>query len=252
MTDPELVARVEAAALWAWPPRETAFVEGWHLRAADGHTRRANSVRTASFTAEASLAAAVAKVEAWYGARGLAACFQLTALSAPAGLDAALAARGYRRLGDTLVLLVDPAGVAPAAAAPVEFATRPTPLVMNAICDRYWDLRTRGLRAELLGRIRKPHVFAVATEGGAPAAGGLCVVDGALAGIFALRAQPPFQRRGHARAVVGHLVAWARRHGAAQAYLQVEEDNAPARALFDRLGGEVAYRYWYREPEPAG
>lgn len=251
MGDVELVARIEAAALWAWPPRETASVDGWLLRAADGHTRRANSVRTTTFAVDASLATAVAKVQVWYGLRGLAACFQLTAVSAPAGLDAALAARGYERLSTTLVVLVDPAGVAPTAAT-VELATRPTPLVMNAVCDRHWGSHTRQARARLLGRIRKPHVFAVATEGGAPAAGGLCVVDGPLAGIFALRTQPEFARRGHAWAVIGRLIEWARAHGAAQVYLQVEEENAPARALFDRLGGEIAYRYWYRELGPAG
>lgn len=250
MIEPEQVTRIEAAALWAWPPRETAFVDGWLLRAADGHTRRANSARTAAFHASSSLERSIGMAEAWYAARGLPACFQLNALTMPADLNTALAARGYDRFAPTLVMLVAAAEPTPRTDAAVGIVARPTALVMNAICDQRWDPRTRRARAALFGRIRKPHAFAVAIQDGEPAAGGLCVVDGALAGLFALRTQHRFRRQGHARAVVDRLTAWARGHGATELYLQVEEENAPARAFFGRLGGAVAYRYWYRELAP--
>lgn len=251
MIDRQLAARIETAALWAWPPRETASVEGWLLRAADGHTRRANSVRSSPFGAGAEVERAIGKVEAWYAARGLPTCFQLNPLTEPPGLDELLATRGYVRRSPSLVLLIAAAGQA-GESARVELETRPTPLVMNALCDRLWGPRVRAARAALFSRIRRPHVFAVATAGGEPAAGALCVLDRELAGLFALRTQSPFQRQGHARAVVRRLLAWAHGLGARQIYLQVEEPNAPARALFSGSGGELAYRYWYRERAPAG
>lgn len=250
MADRELVERIERAALWAWPPKETAHVEGWLLRAAGGGTRRVNSARTLVFAQGADLDRAVVTVERWYAARDLPACFQLTELSAPAGLDAALARRGYARIAPTSVLLVDPAKVGPPPALPIELATRPTPLVMNALSDPLWGPAIRRARAELLARIRKPHVFAVATEGGQPAAGGLCVADGPLAGLFALRTQTPFRRRGFGRAVFQRLAAWAQRQGAERLYFQVEDANAPAIALHRPFGAERAYGYWYRE-QPA-
>jgi GNAT superfamily N-acetyltransferase len=159
-----------------------------------------------------------------------------------------LGARGYGRLPDVLVQTAD-LGAAVAAEDPpgVEVEGRATPLVMNGVCDPRWGSGDRRARAELFGRIRKPHLFAVATEGGEPASGGLCVADGALAGIFALRTQAPLRGRGHARAVVRRLASWARRQGAATLYFQVEEDNAPARGVFNSFGAETAYRYWYRE-----
>ena len=46
------------------------------------------------------------------------------------------------------------------------------------------------------------------------------------------------------------LAAWARHAGAKRIYLQVEDDNAAALALYRPFGGEVAYRYWYREQRP--
>jgi ribosomal protein S18 acetylase RimI-like enzyme len=60
----------------------------------------------------------------------------------------------------------------------------------------------------------------------------------------------PFRRRGYAGAVFRRLVDWARRHGAAQVYLQVEDDNEAALALYRPHGGERVYGYWYREEQP--
>jgi GNAT superfamily N-acetyltransferase len=250
MVDRQLVERIEQAALWAWPPKETAWVEGWLLRAGGGRTRRINSVRTLVFAAGADVDKAIARVERWYAARALPACFQLTELAAPAGLDAELEALGYLRLTPSAVLLVDATGVESPGQEPIELQTRPTPLVMNAVCDPRWGPEVRRARAELFARIRKPHVFAVLTEGGQPAAGGLCVVDGDLAAILAMRTEVPFRRRGHARAVFRRLAAWARNAGAKRIYLQVEDDNEAAQALYRPFGGALAYRYWYREPPP--
>jgi GNAT superfamily N-acetyltransferase len=245
-----LVERIERAALWAWPPRETAHADGWLLCAGSpgGRTRRVDSVRTLAFAAGADVGKAIARVDAWYAARGLPACFQLTGLSAPAGLDAELAARGYARLPSVSVLLLDAAAVEPPAESlRIELLTRPTPQVMNAVCDPRWDAATRRVRAELFTRIRRPHVFAVLLEGTEPAAGGLCVLDGDLAGIFTLRTAVPFRGRGRARAVLRRLATWARHAGAREIYLQVEDDSAPAQALHRPLGAERVYRYWYRE-----
>jgi ribosomal protein S18 acetylase RimI-like enzyme len=41
-------------------------------------------------------------------------------------------------------------------------------------------------------------------------------------------------------------MAWGRDEGAHSAYLQVREDNEVARALYESLGFESAYRYSHR------
>lgn len=250
MAELAVIERLERAALWAWPPKETARDDGWLLRAGGGRTRRVNSVQALVFPTATDVQRTIDRVERWYAARGLPACFQLTERAAPADLDAVLAARGYLRLPSVAVLLADAAAVpAPPAAARIELQTRPTPQVMNAVCDPYWDAATRRARAELFARIRRPHVFAVLLEGIQPVAGGLCVVDGDLAGLFTLRTAASARGRGHGSAVMLRLVAWARSAGAREIYSQVEDDNAPAQALHRRLGGRRAYGYWYRERE---
>jgi hypothetical protein len=118
---------------------------------------------------------------------------------------------------------------------------------MNALCDPRWGSEVRRARAELFARIRRSHVFAVLTEGGQPVSGGLCVVDGPLAGLFSLRTEVLGRRRGHARAVIRRLATWARGQGAKHLYLQVEDDNDAARAMVAPLASTRAYGYWYRE-----
>ena len=54
-----------------------------------------------------------------------------------------------------------------------------------------------------------------------------------------------------ARLLCSHLLAQAVQGGARTAYLQVEADNLPARAIYGRLGFADAYPYHYRTADPA-
>ena len=250
MVQSQLIATIEKAALFAWPPVETAFFRGWLLRGGGGHSRRLNSAATLDFEGDdgddASLASAVAHVERWYGERGAPPCFHLCDRVRPQGLDPYLEARGYDRLTDTNVMLaaIDPHMVCRHA---VELEGRATALAMNALCDPLWSSAVRAARAAVISRIARPIVIAVVTIDGAPRAGGLCVVDGELAGIFSVRSDPRFRRRGLARSVMARLAVWAHGMGARRFYLQVEDDNAPALGLYRSLGFATVYRYHYRQ-----
>mgnify|MGYP001233704378 CR=1 FL=1 len=245
--DAELVRRIERAALWAWPPKETAVIAGWLLRAGGGNTRRVSSAQTHTFEAGADLDRAIPRVEAWYEARDLPPCFQLTDAAEPPGLDEALAARGYARMTPSTVLVGDLATLPTAEDHEVELLPRASQAVLNALADPLWSERTRRARAALLTRIRRPHRFGLVFVGPEPAAGGLCVAHGELAGVMAMRTQAPYRRRGLARRVLGALAGWAAAQGACTLYLQVEDANAPARALYEAFGLGRAYGYAYRE-----
>lgn len=244
--DVELLRRIERAAIWAWPPAETRSIEGWLLCIGGFATKRLRSARTLDFAPGADLDKAIAEVERRLSERGWPACFHLADLVAPADLDVELARRGYELLAPTSVLLLRPVDIVPPDET-LELHTRATQPVMNAIADRLWSAEARAERVAIFGRIRRPHRFALAWVEGEPAAAGLCVRDGDLAGIFAMRVQERFRGRGLAGRVLSRLIGWACGEGAASIYLQVEDDNAPAQALYRRFGFQRLYGYHYRE-----
>ncbi len=243
----ETVARLERAGLWAWPPAETASIAGWLARAGGAASRRLNSVATLTFEEGADLEKAIHRVEQWYAARGLPACFHLTDVAVPAELDTVLAARGYRLLAPTEVRL-RPLGEEIPPADEITLETRAGAGFMNAVAEPHWDARLRAERAATFARIRRPHVFAVDFRDGIPAAGGVCVVTEGIAVIHSMRTRPEYRRQGRARAVLARLLAWGAAMGASEAMLQVQEDNAAARALYEAFGFAPVYRYRYRRP----
>jgi predicted GNAT family acetyltransferase len=54
------------------------------------------------------------------------------------------------------------------------------------------------------------------------------------------------RQQGYATSLLSQIVAWAQQMGATDAALQVQGDNAAARALYAHLGFQEVYRYWYR------
>jgi ribosomal protein S18 acetylase RimI-like enzyme len=77
------------------------------------------------------------------------------------------------------------------------------------------------------------------------------------AGLTAIEVAPGHRRRGLATAITAALAAQAAAHGAGHLYLQVEDDNEPARTLYHRLGFTAHHDYHYRiaperqSPDPA-
>lgn len=82
-------------------------------------------------------------------------------------------------------------------------------------------------------------------DASALAIGRLALVRG-WAGISCVEVRPDARRRGLGREVTRRLLADALREGARFVALQVEEDNEPARTLYDSLGFRVHHRYHYR------
>lgn len=91
--------------------------------------------------------------------------------------------------------------------------------------------------------------FAVvrADNGDALCVGRLAIDTGTgYAGIAGLATADHARRRGLARIVMRDLLASAAEHGAENTYLEVDEENAPALALYAALGYATAHRYHSR------
>ena len=88
-----LAHRAEEACLKGWPALHEIWLDGWLLRFAEGHTRRANSINPLR-QGSRDLRNKIADCEAAYRAQGLSAIFRISTL-AERGLDEMLRALGY-------------------------------------------------------------------------------------------------------------------------------------------------------------
>jgi N-acetylglutamate synthase len=244
MLPAELSHRVEEASLNAWPALQQLLLDGWVLRFARGFTKRANSVVPLYASSQDALAK-VRYCENLYAREQLKTIFRLTTVLDNAALDALLAKRGYSTIDPTLVLAL------PLGERPWHAASRCQSLTSEAWLAAYArhaaiPASAQALHAMLLRGIRTEHRFGACGNGNAVDACGLAVVERELVGLFDIVTDPAQRRRGHARALVTSLLAWAQRSGAEYAYLQVVESNLAARALYAELGFVPLYRYWYR------
>ena len=248
--------QLQHIAAGTWPPLRHDRLGDWLLGSSDGWTRRANSVIAAGDPG-LPLAAAIDTVVAWYARHEQPPRAQLVlpdpdspatvddpALRRAVELDAALADRGWPAEAPTQLLT-----------APIHrLRTAPRPAGLPAVLlsdapSADW-LTLFGARKGL-----SPAAHAVLTGGRAmfaevridgtlAAIGRGSVADGHL-GLAAIEVAPDHRRRGLARHVLGALAdaAFDRAH---TVFLQVEDDNAAARALYARLSFHLHHRYHYR------
>ncbi|MBK0374573.1 GNAT family N-acetyltransferase [Streptomyces sp. RB110-1] len=235
----------------AWQPVESEPLGDWRLRAAGGFTRRANSALPLG---DPGLPAgeALDRVRAWYAERGLPPYVQTATGAAGTQelLCAELERHGWRRevTAQVRIAALAPVGDGAADVAAVRLTRAPD----AAWLARYQRFSTPGphvLRVLESG----PSVWfaTVAGDGGAPDAIGRCVVDGRWAGLMAVEVAPEQRRRGLATAVMTALARRALDEGASAAWLQVEEENEGARALYDGMGFALHHSYHHYRPASA-
>ena len=218
---------------------------GWEIRYGDGLHRRRNSA-TAWRDAVGSVEMLVAQTTAVFRTRTWVPRFKLTEESM-VGLDGYLASLGWVLEAPTRVL-----------ERPVERSPIPADVLIHPGHSEPWvdaftriagyDDLARSKLHGLLSRILHATGFASITIGDTIAAVGMTVVEGADAGLFEIATDPAFRGRGLGGRIVTALESWAAANEAHTTYLQVEEANGAARRLYDTLGYEQVYRYWYRTP----
>ncbi|MEU3840990.1 GNAT family N-acetyltransferase [Streptomyces sp. NPDC028635] len=232
----------------AWRPLESERLGEWELRAAAGFTRRANSALPLGDPG-LPLDDALTAVRRWYGARGLPAYVQ-TATGAEGTQELLCAELDRRGWGREVSAELWIGGLAP-----IADLAEPAGVVLSRRADEAWLARyqRKGVSEVALQVLHSgPSVWFATVPGEAgepPAAIGRCVVDGRWAGFAVVEVDPARRRQGLATAVMAALAHRALDEGASAAWLQVETDNAGARALYAGMGFAAHHAYHhYREP----
>ena len=242
---------LEQRAALGWRAPEEDRVGDWLLRAAGGFTGRANSALAVGDPGR-PLGQAADAVCGWYHARGLPA---MIAISYPAAgpqadpVDRFLAGRGWGVRSGTATVMTAPAGQIARAAGPVPAAA----VAIDPEPDEAWLAlyHYRGqqglppIARQVLTSAPWQAFASIRAAGQTIAIGRVAAADG-WAGLTAIEVDPGHRRRGLATVVTAALATRAAAHGAGHLYLQVEDDNEAARALYQRIGFAAHHGYHYR------
>jgi ribosomal protein S18 acetylase RimI-like enzyme len=263
----ETITELERAAAAHWRGTEEEWLGGWLLRAAEGFTGRANSALPLGDPG-LPLDEALAALTGWYRARGLppmiAVPVPLTAGSpvpdagsaAPAtagdpgqALDEQLSRRSWpARPGPAFFMVADATAALPRAVLPPDTAFHLDPRPDDAWLAAY----------HYRGQQRQPPVMrTVLTSAADQLFIGVRGADSLLAiarlsfaagwaGITAVEVHPASRRAGLGAALTREAFTQAAARGVHRVFLQVEVDNWPARALYERNGFRYSHRYHYR------
>lgn len=245
MLGPAELLEIERAAVRGWPALETAAVDGWLARSSSGGSVRANSVSALDYTG-ADLDHSLANVDTFYRARNGVPRFTITDVSVPAGLDAALERRGWRRHGEHVTMARDIGGAALPPGISVLTHAAPTPEWYRVYLEGLSPDR-RAVAPRLVEQVPAPRLFFSGMRDGTVIASGLSVLDGLVASVQCMATLPSARRTGAARAVLAAIEAYAREGGARRLYLQTDVANAAAMTLYGSIGFTVAGRYHTRE-----
>ncbi len=230
-----------------WVAKEIQMLGEWYLRANDGVTWRANSVLpigSSGLSIDESLDYCIE----FYTSREIPPCFQLTSFSSPNELDTILQERGWAK-GITVETMIRALDHPQSARTSYEVNLQKEPTEGWIESFMKGSGRKKGneqIRLALMTRSNVPKAFVYIDVDGIVASVGLGMVHRGWLGIFRLGTLPEYRNKGLATALNDALLQWGYRQNARRAFLQVEDDNPVAKSLYQKIGFEYAYTYWYR------
>lgn len=273
--------RYEELTLNAFPVLHTEVYDGWILRFSGGEGYQGNCISPLYLSTRA-YEDKIDYCENKFREKGLPCVFKMTP-NVPAALDQQLAMRQYELEDKTYImecsltsedsLSSEEVQVLPSASPTGEDGAQEnnilakTKIRLSREIDDNWleafltlegmdkDICPETARA-MLNAIRKP-VYCAAlyenetshgsnTDCGRIVGCGLGVVEDNKIGIYDIRVESSFRQNGIGARICRAIMEEGKKEGAQKAFLHVSASNRPAVRLYQGLGFEEAYTYWYR------
>jgi ribosomal protein S18 acetylase RimI-like enzyme len=237
------IASLERATLDAVAPLERQEIDGWLLpfdQSTIGRATSAVPLRHGNLDIQL-----ISTIETLYAKRDLQAAFRVADVTALAGVRAELARLGYQAQQPTLVQVGSVAQMrAVCNEATASVNTKPEAVWSSVYLAGGFDPVDGAHRVQALSR--SSHVvYACVVENGWSIAAGTAAMSQGWCSIHGMRTLPAQRGRGLAARVLGGLADAAAERQLARVFLQVEENNLAALALYRRAGFSTAWRYLY-------
>lgn len=238
----------ERAGLLAWPGIEVQWDGDWVCRAANGYTKRANSLQCFDPADNADAGARLDHAVTWFRTRHLQPVVRTTPLES-AALAGALDAGNWQNIGHSHLYAME-LGAGDAAPDPegrIHPVLDPAFLAAQQALQGHSGAQMDHLQA-LLAVMAVPACGIVIYRDGAPAASGLMAIADGIVITGNVITDPNRRRTGLGAAMMRTGLAWSRENGASVAALNVDRGNLAAQALYRSLGYTHQYDYHYRIP----
>lgn len=241
------IKQIEDMSLNAWPSHKMELYDGWILRFSYFYTHRTNSVEQFG-TSALPWREKIPYCESVYQRLGTPAIFKISPLVSP-DFDYVLENRGYeiQHVTDVMTLDLNRADLRMAC---------PDVVLLDQIPDEWIEglFTLKEMRNEIHRQIvpsmyraiPKETICACIKRNGRIIGTGLGILDREYVGIYAIHIHRDFRGQGLARQVCTGILREGEKKGAKNAYLQVVKDNLPAKYLYEALGFQHIYTYWFR------
>jgi ribosomal protein S18 acetylase RimI-like enzyme len=241
------VDSIERATAAAVSPQALEEIDGWLLAFDNGTVNRARSAVPLRHTPVPDAGSLIERIEARYAARGLPAQFRLALSPCFDGLRAELRRLGYRAEQTTRVQLAPVTGVRAVSAELAQVDAAPDAAWAALFMGEGFDPVDGASRVAALARA-PGSLYASVSQGGRTVAAGAAAFSHGWVSVHGMRTAPAWRGHGMAGRILAALAAAAWARGMENCFLQVEEGNTAAQALYRRAGFVPAwsYEYWRR------
>lgn len=240
-----LIRYIEELSLNAHPSLQTQYYDGWILRFANGYSSRANSVNVI-YPSTMDIKEKIEECEKRYFKCGLPCIFKVTDENADM-LDDLLKDRGYEIVTPTDVMILDITNK--------EFKLGNciiTEQVTDEWLDTYFTLESytnqsmRDTVTKIRNMIQADTLHCIIKENGMNIACASAVIENGYVYIANVIVDEMYRGRGYGSMLCETLLEKAKDKGGYTAYLQVIQTNQIALNMYEKLGFEKEYSYWYR------
>lgn len=244
----ESLLHYEEMSLNAWPSLDTLVYKGCLLRLSQGYTKRANSANPL-YSQPSDIADIVQYCEAVYASQGLPSIVKILETPAYAELDDFLDHQKYRKIAETHVMTValEHARVHDASGVIIEHEFRDEWVAAFMRCNHVG--RHAEIASRMLKRIRSKKYIASCVVDRQIVACGYGAVERGHVGCFDIVVDEAWRGHGFGRKIMDGLLCRAKDDEVASGYLQVIAANTAAINLYQSIGFQTRYDYWYRMKE---
>ncbi|WP_066503297.1 GNAT family N-acetyltransferase [Abyssisolibacter fermentans] len=241
-----MVKFIEELSMNALPALNTIFYDGWIIRISkDYSSKRASSVY-AMYPSIEDIKTKITRCENIYTKQDKKVVFKISEDDVSLELDRILEEKGYNKEAVTCVMDMD---LDDNYAYDENIKIEKT--MYNGWLDNFIQLSKKSKTEysaikKLYENLVLPVICVSIFKDARCIATGLGIIERGYVGIFNVYVSEDNRRKGLATEIMMAILNQAKKNGVEKSYLQVVRDNVPAKKLYEQLGYNHIYNYWYR------